>query len=397
MNVYGQILRAPHIAALIGAALLTRLPLAINGLAVLLFLREETGSFGIAGLVVGALALGSALGAPFGSRLMDRRGARMLIPLAVVHASSVLAIWALGEAGAPTAALIAVALLAGASLPTAGAVLRSRYTDLLDDERLVHGAYALDSVTIEIAFVSGPLLTAIAVALVGPAPALGLSAVLVLAGAILFSASLPGSGEPHPAAADHRGALGPLRDPAIMMVALSTVPVGFCLGTIEVSIPAFAAGEGGSVLAGVLLAAWSGASGIGGLIYGARASTRPRFDSFLAIAVCFPLACLPVALAWSPASMFALVLLAGAPIAPLIASRNLLVGALAPHGTGAESFTWLMTALVVGLSAGNAIGGAVIEAEGWPAAVLAGCAVAAIGAAFTFGFRGSLRPRLATG
>ena len=56
-----------------------------------------------------------------------------------------------------------------------------------------------------------------------------------------------------------------------------------------------------------------------------------------------------------------------------------------------------MTALVVGLSAGNAIGGAVIEAEGWPAAVLAGCAVAAIGAAFTFGFRGSLRPRLATG
>jgi MFS family permease len=396
MSVYAQILRAPHMAVLIGAALLTRLPFAINGLAVLLFLREETGSFGVAGLVAGAIALGAAAGAPFASRLVDRRGARMLLPLGCVHATAVLSIWGLGEAGAPTPALIAVALLTGASFPPAGAVLRSRYPELLGDERLVHGAYALDSVTIEIAFVSGPLLTAVVVALVGPAYALAISAAFVLAGTALFSARLPGGREPHPAAGEHSGLLGALSDPGIRMVALSTVPVGFCLGTVEVSIPAFSAEEGSAALAGVLLAIWSLSSGVGGLFYGAWGASGSRYDSFVAIAALFPLACLPMLAASSPLTMGLFVVLAGAPIAPLIASRNLVVGALSPVGTGAESFTWLMTALVSGLAAGTAAGGALIEAEGWPAAVLTGVVVAAIGAVIAYGFRRALRPRLAT-
>ena len=74
-------------------------------------------------------------------------------------------------------------------------------------------------------------------------------------------------------------------------------------------------------------------------------------------------------------------MLAGAPVAPLIASRNELVAAVARPGTGTESFTWLLTALVAGLSAGAAVAGAVIEADGWPSAVVVGAAVAAVGAA----------------
>lgn len=395
MDVYGKILRSPHVAALVAATLLTRLPFAINGLAVLLFIREQTGSFGTAGLVSGAIALGAAAASPFASRLVDRRGARMLLPLGVAHAVAVLSIWALGAAGAPTALLIAAALLIGATFPPAGAVLRSHYPELLADERLVHGAYALDSVTVEIAFVSGPLLTAVTVAVVGPAYALGLSAALVLAGTALFSARLPGAGEPHPMAGENRGLLGALANPGIAIVALSTVPVGFCLGAVEVSIPAFSAEQGSAALAGVLLATWSAASGVGGLLYGVWGATGARYDSFLRIAALFPLLCLPMLAATSPPAMALFVILAGAPIAPLIASRNLVVGALAPAGTGAESFTWLMTALVAGLAGGTAVGGALIEAGGWPSAVLCGCVVAGAGAALAFAFRGSLRLRLA--
>jgi MFS family permease len=396
VDVYGRIFRTPHLAPLIFATLLTRLPFAINGLAVLLFLREQTGSFGVAGVVAGAIALGAAAGAPFASRLVDRRGVRLLVPLGIVHATAVLAIWGLGEAGAPTAALVAVALAIGASFPPAGAVLRSRYPELLE-ERLVHGAYALDSVMIEVAFVSGPLLTAAVVAAVGPAYALAVSAALVLAGTTLFSARLPGERGPVPLEVRHSGPLGPLTDPGIRLVALTTMPVGFCLGAIEVAIPAFASEHGSAALAGVLLAIWSLASGLGGLIYGIWGSHGARFDTFVAISAVFPLACLPLLAAGSPLAMGLLVVLAGAPIAPLIASRNLLVGALAPGGTGAESFTWLMTALVAGLAAGNAAGGALIEADGWPAAVLCGIVVAAAGAALAFGWRNWLRPRLATG
>lgn len=52
------------------------------------------------------------------------------------------------------------------------------------------------------------------------------------------------------------------------MIALTTFPVGFCIGTVEVAAPAFSQGEGSTALAGILLAVWSGASGIGGLVFG---------------------------------------------------------------------------------------------------------------------------------
>jgi predicted MFS family arabinose efflux permease len=76
-----------------------------------------------------------------------------------------------------------------------------------------------------------------------------------------------------------------------------------------------------------------------------------------------------------------LALLAGAPITPLIASRNEIVGAVAPRGAVTEAFTWPLTALVSGVALGAAAGGTIVESLGWEAALLAGSGVAALGAA----------------
>ncbi len=396
MAAYARLLRIPHVAVLFAATVVGRLPFAINGLAVILFLREVSGSFATAGLVAGALALGAAVGAPAAARLVDRRGVRMMIPLACVHAAALLTIWALGSAGAPTPVLVATALCAGAAFPPSGAVLRSRLPELLAGQGLVRTAYALDSVMIEVSFVAGPLLTAVIVALTGPGPALGVSAALVIAGTIIFLARLPGESASQVAEPARQGILGPLGDPAIRIIALTTLPVGFCIGTIEVALPAFSDGRGTPALAGVLLALWSLASGAGGLWFGARETARGPADTYLLIAVLFPLACLPLAAASSPLAMAALAMLAGLPIAPLIASRNHLVGALAPRGASAESFTWLLTALVSGLALGAAAAGALAESEGWQGAVLVGCGVAALGGALAYARRATLRPRPAT-
>ena len=269
-------------------------------------------------------------------------------------------------------------------------MLRSRYPELLGDERLVHAAYALDSVTIEVAFVSGPLLTAVIVALVGPAYALGVSAALVLAGTTLFSARLPGGREPHPAAGEHSGLLGALADPAIRMVALSTVPVGFCLGAVEVSIPAFSAEEGSAALAGVLLAIWSASSGVGGLFYGAWGAPGARYDSFVAIAALFPLACLPMLAASSPLAMGLFVVLAGAPIAPLIASRNLVVGALSPAGTGRRVVHLADDGAGRRPRRGQRGRRRADRVRGLAGGGARRCIVAAIGAAIAYGFRDEL-------
>src|SRR4051812_32836458 len=235
MRGYLTILRAPHVAALLGASTLARLPIGINGLATVLFLREQAGSFALAGAAAGAGALGTALAAPLAARLVDRLGPRALVALAVVHSGGLIGLLALGFASAPAAAIVAVALVAGAAFPTTSSLLRALFPRLLgDDPVLVRGAYALDSVLTEVLFLVGPLITALLVALVEPAAALVVSAVGVTAGTIGFTAALPSPeraevGSPSP------GRLGALRAPGIQTLVYSMVPVGFSFGALEIA------------------------------------------------------------------------------------------------------------------------------------------------------------------
>ena len=87
----------PRFAVLIASTMLTRIPYAINGLAVILFLRAETGSFATAGLAAGGLALGAGIAAPLVGRLVDRRGAVLLMPVAVGHAAAIISLWVLAS------------------------------------------------------------------------------------------------------------------------------------------------------------------------------------------------------------------------------------------------------------------------------------------------------------
>jgi predicted MFS family arabinose efflux permease len=392
MATYSRVLKVPGFAVLITSTMVTRLTYAINGLATILFLRAETGSFATAGLAAGALALGAGIGAPLAGRLVDRRGAIFLMPLAMGHATAILSLWALGVGGAPTGWLVACAGLAGICFPPSGSVLRSRWPEMMNsDPELLRGAFALDSVMIEVSFVGGPLVTAILVALISPQAALAVSAALVIGGTALFLVKLPDNRRviPHE---DRVGGLGPLRSPGIRAVALSTIPFGFLIGTIEVVIPAFSEAEGSVALAGVLLALWSAASGVGGLVFGARQPRRELLDIYLAVTLMFPLVCAPLILASSPVAMGLLVLAAGAPIAPLIATRNQLISIVAPAGTGTEAFSWLMTSLIAGISLGTAVAGGVIEGSGWEQAVAVGVAVATAGSIASFVWRGALRP-----
>src|SRR3954468_11326378 len=103
MDAYLRILRIPHMTPLLAASLFARLPIGINGLATVLFLRDRAGSYAVAGATAGALALGAGLGAPIGARLVDRFGPRALLGLAVAHGVGLIGFIALGDAGGAAA------------------------------------------------------------------------------------------------------------------------------------------------------------------------------------------------------------------------------------------------------------------------------------------------------
>ena len=393
MRAYAHILRRPGIALIVAATLLGRLPIGISGLAILLYVEDVTGSFASAGLASGALALGSAAGAPLQGRLVDRRGVEMLLPLAVVHAAGLLGVWLLGAAGAPGGALAAATLLTGATLPPLSSVLRSRWPHLLRDvPELVTTAYALDSVLIQIIFVVGPLLTTAMVALSGPEYALVVSSAAVLAGTTLLVGGLSSKPGPERAAAGSRAlGLGALGAPGVRTLVLASLPVGFCFGTVQVVLPAFSDAEGTRELSGVLIAIWAASSALAGLVYGARPPREIAIEAVhVRFALLLPLGCAALLLADSPLTMGLLVPLAGIPIAPLVASRNELVERLALPGTATEAFTWPLTSLVAGVSVGAAAAGALAESQSWTAGVLVAAAVAAAGACVILARRDTL-------
>ena len=84
----------------------------------------------------------------------------------------------------------------------------------------------------------------------------------------------------------------------------------------------------------------------------------------LAVTALLPLSLLPMAAAPSIAVMALIVIPAGLFIAPLLATRNELVGYVAPPGALTEAYTWPVTAFVGGISIGAAMAGQLVEGPG---------------------------------
>ena len=393
MTQYGALMRQPRIARLYAAMVLARLSIGIDGIATVLFLRHEGKSFAVAGAAAGALALGAALGAPFAARLIDRLSARVLVWLAAAHAAGLMVVVALAAADAPSALIVAVAFLTGVTLPTVSSVLRAAYSTLLAQERrLIPSAFALEAVLTEAIFIAGPLATAALTWLASAAAALVLSAATVVVGTVWFLAELPSelADRRIPEARDRHWA-GALRSRGLQTIVIAMLPVGFAFGSIEVMLPAFADAEGSRQFAGVLIAIWSVGSAVGGILYGARPRVRPLSTVHLLAAGSLPIAMATLLLPDSLAAMAVVVLFAGLPIAPLIATRNELAGAVAVPGSETEAFTWPLTALVSGVALGAAAAGALADGPGWRAAVVAAVLASLLGAAVSVARRGTLR------
>lgn len=392
LALYRRLLRTPHLRPLIAASFVARLPIGIQSLALVLFLRDESGSFATAGAVAGAFALCAGLFAPLQGRFVDRLGqTRMLVPLAFVHTAAFVAVIAFALADAPVVATAVFAALAGAAVPPVSACFRPLLIEMLEgDQQLLVAGYALDSIMIEGVFIAGPLLTAALVGAFSSAVAVAAGAAFAFAGTLAFAA-LPAS-RAWRGAATTTGIAGALASPGMRTVALTALPIGICFGTLEVALPAFGAEHGASSIGGYLFAALSVGSIAGGVAYGVAAGRLGSVErGYLLLVAALPVGLALCALPDSVALMVVLVPLAGCVIAPLTAAENQIVSAVAPPGAATEAFTWVIMSTVVGVAAGNIVAGALAQEVGWRAALLAACATAALGAALTFARRRTLR------
>jgi hypothetical protein len=389
VEAFGRVLRVPHVTSIFVAATLGRMPYGIEGLATVLYVQQETGSFATAGAVAASIQVAAGVGLPTLGRVVDIVGqTRVLVPAAWAHLVAGLALIPAVDAELPTPLLGALAFVVGFSFPPLSPALRSLWPGVLGaDPHLLRSAMAVDAITLELVFIGGPLLAAIVIAVASPQAAMVVAYLLCTGGTLAFAALEPsrrwrGSGE------RNRG-IGPLRSPGLLTLMATTALLGVALGALEVALPAFGIAEDWRSAGPVAIAALAVGSAVGGLVYGSRPSAR-LVPSYIAFSAALPLGVALLALAGPVWSLIALAPLAGVALAPMTAAANEIAGRVVPPETVTEAYAWVVTATILGVAVGIGVGGAVIEAASWREAILVGAGGGLIGAVVAFAGRRTL-------
>ncbi len=377
---YGALFRVPYVRRLVLCGLVARLPIGMVPLALLLLVRESGGSYAAAGGVSGAYFVATGIGAPIAGRLVDRRGqTRILLPRAVLFPALLGGVCVLALLDAPLALVAVCAAAAGGLLPPVGSSLRALWPRLFQGAELRAAAYALEASLQEIFFVVGPLLVALLTLAASPILALAVAAVAGGLGTAAVALAEPVRAWRPEEERHALSVLGALESPGVRTIILLAGCLGLGFGGTEVGMPAFAEGHGGAELGSVPLALFAGGSLVGGLIAGSIATGHPLrllriSTALLVVGLALPL------FAWSVPAMSLLAFVAGLPIAPAVMSAYGLIDAVARRGTAAEAFAWISTAVSIGVAAGTAVGGALVDAFGVRASFALGCAAVAVGA-----------------
>lgn len=391
---YRSALTAPGAVLPALASAVARLPMAMIGLATLLYVQRTTGSFAAAGLVSAGMLIGVSSGSVVQGRVIDRIGpARPLLIAAAAQAVAGITLIVAIESRAGLVPQVLCAAVVGLTQPAIPGSSRALWTRLVPEGRLRDAAFSYEVISLEVFFILGPSLAALLVTMPWPGTGTAVALIGMVVGSVGFA--LTRAVRTHrPAPRGHAG--GALAAPGLRTVVLASLGFGLVIGTVEVGVPAVTAAAGSAALGGVLLSAWSVASVLAGIAYSMHPWPEPLRLRLPVLLLAFAVCVSGMAVAGPLPALVVAMLLAGATITPQVTAHSLGVEATAPAGTATEAFGWVVTAATLGLSAGQSGAGLAVQAAGPHAAFLVGGAAGLVVAGLLWLRRSSLvQPPLA--
>lgn len=361
-NPYRELFAAPGSKNFAAAGLIARLPLPMTHMGILTMLSELRGQYGLAGAVAGTFTLSIALIGPQISRVVDRFGqGRVLLPATGVSAAALGALLLCAYYDAPVWTLFLFALLAG-FMPSMGAMVRARWTELYRGSPKLNTAYSLESVVDELTYIVGP---AVAVMLgtmlfpqAGPLVAVG----LLVVGVLLFVPQKRTEPPVRPRAEGVGGSA--IRSWPVSMLALTLLFGGAIAGTVDTMGLAFAEEQGQKGAAGIVFAVYAVGSALSGLIFGTLTLKTPLPRLLLLGVTGTALTTLPFLVVDGIAALSVAVFFAGVFFAPTMIVIMGIVEKIVPAAQLTEGMTWMIAGLSVGIALGAAISGQVVDAFG---------------------------------
>jgi MFS family permease len=361
---YARVFRAPGARALYGLALVSRIP--ITAAPIALTLRVVLGlhqGFAKAGLVAAAVALGMACGAPFLGRLVDRRGARRALVVTTVAQA---VFWALAST-LPYQWLVPAALVGGSlSLPVFSLVRQAIAALLPEGDR--QAGMSLDSMSVEVSYSIGPALGVVAVTRLGSSTAMfviGGAVVVAGIGLVLFDPPIAPRASGEPDTVDGRMTASPTAKaprprwltPLTIAALVATAGATLTLSGTDIALTASMRAFGHVGLLGLVVAAWSFASLVGGFAYGTMSK---RWDPLLLLVLLAGLTVI-IALARSWWALLLLCFPSGLFCAPLLSSTVEIIAGSVPLDRRGRALGVHTSALTMGSAAGAPLTGWVVD------------------------------------
>jgi MFS family permease len=348
-------------------------------LALVLALRGAGYTFTAAGVVAGAHQLGLGAGAPVQGRLVDRFGQRaVLVPDALLFllGTAVLASLIVGRASVPV--LVGVAALTGAVYPPTTPCARVLLSTLFPSGQLRETAFAVTGVAVELGFVLGPLAAVVIAETIGATWAVVVGGLFAALGGGGYAATRAAASVARRTSARLPG--GALRSPGIRVMVLAFGGIALVFGVLDLVLPAFGERYGVPFAAGLLIAAMASGSALGAVVYGSRPWPGTVLDRLRLLGGVFVAGLLVLPLATGSLPVFAAALfLSGICLGPATICAFQLIDDLALPGTQTEAQSWTQASVVVGVAAGAALSGAIID-QGRPAIALVLGAVSVVAA-----------------
>jgi MFS family permease len=366
-NPYLHVLRTPHALPMVLAAFIGRLPLSMVGLGSVLLIASESGSYGYGGAVAATGAVTTAISGPLIGRWADTHGQRRtLLPVLAVFVAAGCVFLPAVKDDWPRWIVFASAGIAGACIPPVASMIRVRWTHLLRGTHRLPTALAMESVVDEFVFIVGPVLVTF-LSTTGHATSGVVTAfTLAVIGSLLFAAQ--GRTEPPPHGHEARTGPRAIRSPGIRVLFVVGAAVGAILGTLEIALVAFADEVGAMSLSGVLIAALAVGSMTSGIGWGTVHWRSPLRVRLAVVLVALTVLSVPLLLIGNIWVMLPFVVVAGIAVSPSLISSFTLAELLVPRSATTEAFTWIGTALGLGVAIGASVAGKVVDVYGANAA-----------------------------
>ncbi|MBV7363063.1 MFS transporter [Actinomycetaceae bacterium TAE3-ERU4] len=380
LDRYRKLYRTPGSKNFSVAGLVARFPMSFVGLSTVMLIQDIYTSYKVAGIVNACGIIGFASAAPLLSRLVDRFGqAQVMRPSITISISSTIIFIFVALSQGPIWLLGALAAISGAFSGSIGAMVRSRWSHVLNSPADLKAAFALESAIDELVCMTGPVIATLLITTVHPASGMILTAGFLLVGGTWFFSQK--ATQPPPAGHPAEGArTSAMRSGAMWAIGMMFVGAGAIFGSVDVAIVRFTKASGVPWMAGILLALMAAGSLLGALAYGAREWKLPIYKLHLIwtglLGVGITLVLFPSSLAFMGIVLF----VSGIAISPNMTNGYSIVEQIVPRNRLTESLTWMNTFMNLGLALGTSIGGAAVDRFGY----IGGLTVSVIAAWFAF-------------